>query len=334
MENLYTSLYDDNDELSTNLELSVIEKISGQRDPNSLSRYLNFEDYISATESLCANYFNIIHINIRSLHKNFDALKAFLNCLPKPPDIIAITETWLQEHTKHLYSLEGYDSHHLVRTEREHGGISIFTNNMIKTEVLNQFCFINDNVEICTTKLILGDSNYVISIIYRPNSKHIGVNEFTSYVNNLLNNDVFRLNKSLLIGDFNINLLEHSTHVPTNLFLNCMQTLNYFPHISRPTRFPDSPELGQPSLLDQIWTNFTPPSLSGIFHYCISDHLPIFININQQTRPTTKHKINFRVFNTGNHNLFTNELRKINWEELLVLPDTNDNFDLFNKKSI
>ena len=58
MENLYTSLYDDNDELSTNLELSVIEKISGQRDPNSLSKYLNIEDYISATESLCDNYFN------------------------------------------------------------------------------------------------------------------------------------------------------------------------------------------------------------------------------------------------------------------------------------
>lgn len=166
-----------------------------------------------------------------------------------------------------------------MRTEREHGGISNFANNMFKTELLNQFCIINENIEICTSKLTLGDTHYIISVIYRPNSKHIGVNEFTTTLDDLVNNESFRRNKSLLIGDFNINLLEHSSHVPTNLFLNSMQTLNYFPQISRPTQFPDTLELGQPSLLDQIWTNFTPPSLSGILHYNISDHLPIFINI-------------------------------------------------------
>lgn len=37
MENLFYSLYDDNEVFSLNLEFSVIEKISGQRDPNSLS---------------------------------------------------------------------------------------------------------------------------------------------------------------------------------------------------------------------------------------------------------------------------------------------------------
>lgn len=91
-----------------------LEKIAGHRDANSLSKYYNFEDYISATKSLSTNYLNILHINIRSLHKNFDVLKSFLKCLPKPPDVIAITETWLQEHTKHLDSLEGYDTYAYV----------------------------------------------------------------------------------------------------------------------------------------------------------------------------------------------------------------------------
>ena len=159
---------------------------------------------------------------------------------------------------------------------------------MLQTELLNPFCFINVNIEMCTLKLTLGDSNYIITVLYRPKSKHVGVNEFTSDMNDMLNNDIFRRNKSLIIGDFNINLLEHSTHIPTNFFLNTMQTLNYFPHISRPTRFPDTPALGQPSLLDQIWSNFTPHSFSGILHCCISDHLPIFININQQSKPNKK----------------------------------------------
>ena len=335
MENLYKPLFDDINQKEDNIdafnfETNMITKISGQYDTNSLSRYFNFQEYNSATDLLGKSYLNIIHLNIRSLHKNCGSLKSLLTCLPKLPDVIALTETWLQEHTKHLYSLEGYTPFHLVRTDREHGGITIYTKNVINAEVLSQFSFINRNIEISSTKLIIGNTSYIISVIYRPNSKHIDVNEFTNIINELLAAETFKNNKTILIGDFNINLLEHATHLPTNLFLNTMQSLNYFPHIARPTRFPDSPDLGQPSLLDHIWTNFTPLSLSGIFHYCMTDHLPIFLNIIQQSAPNTKHKITFRNFNMNNHNLFTNELQRINWEEILNLADTNDNFNLFH----
>ena len=331
MENLYKSLYDDVNQNSdnNNFESNVIKMISGQYDVNSLSRYFSFEEYNSVTDTLGNNYLNIIHINIRSLHKNFDSLKSFLTCLPKPPDVIAVTETWLQEHTKHLYSIEHYTPIHLVRTDREHGGITIYTKDVINVEVLNQFAFINRNIEICSVRLKIENTDYIITVIYRPQSKHIAVNEFSDIISELLTNEIFRHNKTIILGDLNINLLEHATHLPTNLFLNAMQTLNYFPHISRPTRFPDSPDLGQPSLLDHIWTNFTPPSLSGIFQYCMSDHLPIFINITQQSRPNIKHKINFRNFNNVNHNSFTNELHKIYWEKILILANTNDNFNVF-----
>lgn len=334
MENLYNSLYDDNLINNTtntfNLELSQIKKIAGHQDINCLSKYYNFEEYTSALNPLANNYISVIHINIRSLQKNFDILKSFLNCLPKPPEVIAVTETWLQQNTKHLYFLEGYESFHLTRTVREHGGITVFTKNHMKAEPLMLYSFINENIEICTSKLELGNTKYIISVIYRPNSKHIAVNEFTNFMNELLNNDIFRHNKSIIIGDFNINLLEHSSHLPTNLFLNSLQSLNFFPHISRPTRFPDSSALGQPSLLDHIWTNFLPRSLSGIIHFSISDHLPIFININTEAFPNTKHKITYRVINANNNNKFTSELEGINWEELLVLPNTNENFNLFH----
>ena len=333
MENLYSSLYEDyirnNDNDNSNIELSVIEQISGHQDINSLSKYFNFDEYSSTVDSLDNNYLNIVHINIRSLHKNFDGLKSFLSCLPKTPDIIALTETWLQEHTKHLYSMEGYDSFHLVRNNREHGGITIFAKCEFKANTLTQFSFINDNIEICSAKVEVDSSKFIISVIYRPNSKHIAVEEFTNVINDLFSNEIFRLNKSIIIGDININLLEHSTHLPTNLFLNTMQSLNYFPHISRPTRFPDNPTLGQPSLLDHIWTNFMHLSQSGIIHYCMSDHLPIFINIIHQINVNAKHKITFRIKNSNNYEKFSKELQKINWEELLTLPNTNDNFKLF-----
>ena len=102
-----------------------------------------------------------------------------------------------------------------------------------------------------------------------------------------------------------------------------MQALNYSPHISRPTRFPDNPDLGHPSLLDQIWTNFTPPSSSGIFHFNVSDHLPIFINITLHLNLDDKHKITFRIINNSNKNLFTNGLSKLNWDDLLSSPNVS-----------
>ena len=68
------------------------------------------------------------------------------------------------------------------------------------------------------------------------------------------------------MGDLNINLLEHTTHAPTNNFLASLHALNFYPHMYRPTRFPDSVNLGQPSLLDHIFTNFNNNLTAGIIH--------------------------------------------------------------------
>ena len=50
---------------------------------------------------------------------------------------------------------------------------------------------------------------------------------------------MFKKSKTILTGDFNINLLEHQTHADTNDFLVFMQNLFYLPVISRPTSFPE-----------------------------------------------------------------------------------------------
>ena len=49
----------------------------------------------------------------------------------------------------------------------------------------------------------------------------------------------FTNNRNIISGDFNIILLEHVWHPPTNSSITMMQSNNYFPHISQPTRFPN-----------------------------------------------------------------------------------------------
>ena len=135
-------------------------------------------------------------------------------------------------------------------------------------------------------------------------------------------------NKTLIIGDFNINLLKHTTYAPTNNFLSTLQTLNFYPHISRPTRFPDGSILSEPSLLDHIFTNFTSNSVSGIIHYPISDHLPIFHNICTPTKSHTLHKITFRSITKTNKQTFSNKINDVEWNDLLT-HDLNTNFNKF-----
>ena len=94
---------------------------------------------------------------------------------------------------------------------------------------------------------VLKGLNFLLCAVYRPNTKHITVDELTETMNILLQ-DKAKSNKIILIGDFNINLLEHSTHIPTGNFLSGIQMLNFIPHIARPTRFPDSVNLGQPAI--------------------------------------------------------------------------------------
>ena len=78
-----------------------------------------------------------------------------------------------------------------------------------------------------------------------------------------------------IMGDFNINLLNSSSHSHTNEFVNTMFSSSFSPLINRPTRISDSTA----TLIDNIFTNHHGGSgeyLSGILPTDISDHFTIF----------------------------------------------------------
>ena len=96
-----------------------------------------------------------------------------------------------------------------------------------------------------------------------------------------------------------------------------MQSCNYFPLISRPTRFPDNNSTASPSLLDHIWTIFTVPSSPGILLFPLSDHLPVYLNLPTLDKPLENHIISFRLKNQENCTKFTTKLSAVHWNSLL-----------------
>ena len=72
--------------------------------------------------------FSMLHLNIRSLQKNFDSLFNLLMTLKFEFKVICITETWYSDNSMNhnLCKLPHYKSIHQVRRTGKGGGIAVF----------------------------------------------------------------------------------------------------------------------------------------------------------------------------------------------------------------
>lgn len=73
-----------------------------------------------------------MHLNIKSIknRQHYQELM-FLNLLPFQPDVIVITETWLNDADSKYINIPGYNSEFFCREGRSGGGIVIFLNNKL-----------------------------------------------------------------------------------------------------------------------------------------------------------------------------------------------------------
>ena len=94
------------------------------------SKYYNigeFNDEYCLTATV--NDLSVIHLNARSLgaDSKHDYINSILFMLKLKFHIICITESWLTDATKDLYTFEGYSAFHSIRPGgRRGGGVSVY----------------------------------------------------------------------------------------------------------------------------------------------------------------------------------------------------------------
>lgn len=95
MENLYESLYDDvisdNATDADDFGTEIMRAANGHADLDYLSSYYSIEEYNSHTSTASQPSLNIFHLNVRSLHRNFDSLFSLVKCFNNVPHIIALS---------------------------------------------------------------------------------------------------------------------------------------------------------------------------------------------------------------------------------------------------
>jgi hypothetical protein len=170
-------------------------------------------------------------------------------------------------------------------------------------------------------------TNLIIGIIYRRPGSNIP--DFNLKLENILTTLNNEHKEIIHLGDYNLNLLNSNTHLPTSEFIDINFTHSVFPVINKPTRITSSTT----TLIDNIFTSssFLSDSTSGILMWEISDHFPIFLIKN---RPTPDNLITYRLTrsqSTKNKEAFNDAVSNIDWLPITDNLNAQDSYSLFHK---
>lgn len=291
--------------------------IDGETFPiaSSLSPILESCKYISVadlnnTRNDQNNLF-LLHINIRSLPKNFDSLQRLVQNLNPKPQFVLLTELWLPPDTSEQYDLDNYVFEYSAPSQFRGKGAGLYIDSSIpykRRPDLETHTIQQQSVFIEISKLT--PFHLVVGCCYRSPSFPSSL--FIDYIESTL--ETLNRNKKTCIlgGDFNLDILKHETYEPSSIFTQSLSSLGYFPCISIPTRVTTCSK----TLIDNFFTNDV--SLirsSSVLTSDISDHLPIILSLQSTTKPPTSKpssnfSFDFRKIDTLKVNL-TNKLANI-----------------------
>lgn len=245
---------------------------------HKISNYVTEEDLNSFEDKGKIGQFSILHINARSLIKNIESILLLIHRLHHKFSVIAVTETWTDMNNEHLVNIDGYSKIIKHRENGRGGGVALYIDSDLKCMPVYDLAEASSSEfeSVFADVYIASNSKITVGAVYRPPGNDI--KQFNENFELLLSKIKGRQRKIFLAGDFNINLLNHETHVETGNFLSIMFNNKYYPLIARPTRYSESGA----TLIDNIFTNCIDDVFeSNILLNDISDHLPVYCSLNR-----------------------------------------------------
>lgn len=212
------------------------------------------------------NHIKILHINIRSINKNFDEILVLIDLLNVTCDVLVLTECWLSK-VVNLPVLNGYKSHFTKRTANQNDGIVIYVRDDISCTI-KEPSFLNGN---CLTCEISNKLAFVA--IYRSPSYNTRA-EFDNFLNSIDNILLSLRNYKnvCLIGDTNIDIRPISIEERATEYLTLNAMHGLLPAHQIPTRIN--------SCIDHVMLKTDKTATVLVIDSHITDHLPILLAIN------------------------------------------------------
>lgn len=155
------------------------------------------------------NQLSIILQNIRSINKNFDPFLLLLSEMDCQCDIICLSETWMCYGD--LPNIDGYTSFENSSHRNKSSGVALCIKNSLKANLHNIRSDINlfkhmDAVFVEFSSRDARNGLFIIGAIYRAPS--VKIENFIGPWSSLLEYLMVTNSNVILMGDFNINLLD------------------------------------------------------------------------------------------------------------------------------
>lgn len=256
---------------------------NNNNDPNSISN-----EKSSIYDNIPKKGLTVMHLNIQAITNKLDQIKIMITDINetrhKNNIIFGITET----HLNNTWSDDEIklDNFTCVRKDRSYsggGGILAFVPNSInfdrRADLEN---FDNNLIEtICIEISFHISSPILICFLYRPPSNSV---RWRDELKNMIINLENEVKEVIILGDFNVNVLNRSQYRPLKLITTSYQYEQLIDKVTRPATN---------TIIDHIYTTHPQFVLkSGVIEVGVSDHYPIFITrkINPKEIKAKKHE--------------------------------------------
>lgn len=243
----------------------------------------------------CFQNFRILHINIRSLNRNFDQLLVFLSQFESNFHCIILSETFdLGDKDLQFFNIPGYDIFYNRGNNNKNDGCVMYLSKQTNNQV--------NIIEISDINVIKADlfnfygKHITIIATYRPPSTCPFA--FNTSLENYLNLNNTRSDFNFVVGDINMDILSNTDYAVD--YLNVLYEHGYKSLINEHTRVQNNSK----SCLDHIFIksncNIDESVLPMVIQSDITDHYIVIsqLILNNLTPHNTKQKtykhINFK----------------------------------------
>ena len=242
-----------------------------------------------------------------------------------PFSIIGLSETKIKTGMDPFINtdLPGYTF--ISQPTMSNGGVGFYIRNEFSFVKRSEFSQTESEFESLFVEFdIPHQHNIICGVIYRhPNVKLEKMLDFLYTTTEKINREG---KYCLLMGDFNINLLNYGSHLETDDFVNTLGSYNFNPQILKPTRITHH----SATLIDNIFFNSLEHlTISGNIISSITDHLPNFLIVNKLSNLPKNTKLLKRDYTKLDEMTLASEFENTNWTKVLF-----DNSNVTNVSTV
>lgn len=269
----------------------------------------------------------ITHWNVQCLTNKIDQVKKIVEDPKTQPDVLGITETWLQpdKHNDSFVKVSGYHypPERKDRTRATHGGVITYISTRYDY-VRRHDLEVGSNIETMWIEVQPNHGPHIlVCTIYRPEDDTIPT--WTAEFEKELDDAYLESKELILMGDFNIDLLRPN-EIPQQ-WTDIIEGFSLTQLITEPTRVTPTRE----SLLDHIYV--TSPENVKQHHVPtsgMSDHFPTCMVHRSSGHNKNCHtSIKYRSFKNFDMDKFSKDTEALPWMVLDTFDDPDDTLDMF-----